>query len=69
MNRMTRGFAASLVAMAALGAGSVALAPPAHAPAPAMGGFLGELLESLLVMRDGHGARLPAEEPTSRRTP
>ena len=69
MNRITKQLVAGFAATAALAAGSVALAPQSAAPEPASGGYLGELLESLVLMRDGHGARLPAEEPNHRRNP
>lgn len=53
--RLVQRTTASLLAVLALGAAAAALAPP-------QGGYgLRELFESLMVLRDGYGARQPPE--------
>ena len=64
MKRRNRVIAASLAA-AALGAAAAVHAPPAQPPAG-----LYALFESLVVLRDGHGARhWPQESEPTRRDP
>ena len=62
--RLVQRTAASLLAALALGAAGAALAPP-------QGGYgLRELFESLMVLRDGHGARqLPQNDENTWRNP